>query len=178
MTAQWFPVVMVVMAIALAVGPVMMMRPSPRQARLAKLRTEAAQLGLTVHLPKWPKAHTQLAPVKAPDGAIRYLLPWQSPSTEIKPALLIRSSYTHELHVNGIWQWVQQPEQPDQSSLLETWVKEAAIPASVCAIGLSRAGVYVDWTESSQWSLSKLLAMLESMRVRLGAKEEHQREEE
>ena len=110
---SWYPVIFIVLAIAMAVGPVLMIRPSKRQQRLSHLRAKALKLGLRVHL--LPLAESSTVPA--------YCLPWQEnkknqsssknqiPQVSQIPQsrqvwILKKMAFSHELHFQQRWDWL------------------------------------------------------------------------
>lgn len=94
---SFWPIILILLAIALAVGPIMMMQPSSREKRIATLRQEAAQAGLRIRMAKNNKeddikpiaVYTYLA--ELPEGTQTWSL--------------LRRSYEHEIHFHKTWEW-------------------------------------------------------------------------
>ena len=90
--------IVIALVVAMVVGPVAMLRPSPAQKRRERLRMKARELGLFVHFRKAPKLlgepdrFTQIA---AYGLLCKSNMSWQ----------LVRTAYAHELHINEWWQF-------------------------------------------------------------------------
>ena len=94
---SFWPIILIVLAIAMAVGPVMMMQPTTRDRRLAGLRQDAAQAGLHVRMSDYEKGEK-----KRPVAVYTYQvnLPKGTPTWS-----LIRRSYSHDIHFHATWEW-------------------------------------------------------------------------
>ncbi len=137
---SWLPVVIVLMAVAMVVGPVMLMQPSARQRREASLRSRAESLGLRVHLLPLPGSKTpgQLSPA--------YCLPWRRDNADLSAWLLVRGNYEHALNFSGVWQWQQGMEAG--SAWHEPVLKLLPqLPACVQAVGNGPQGLCLYWDE-------------------------------
>ena len=130
-----WPVVIVLLVIAMAVGPVMLMQPSKAQKRLAALRQEATKLGLTVGA----------SPVKAPDGIVCWAY-WLSMAEKNihEPVMLERKNYEHGLHIAQYWS-VKQGDSAD----LPTSVAEMLmlLPSSVHMLEVNEHAIGAHWSE-------------------------------
>ena len=102
---MWTPIIIIALAVAMVVGPVMLMRPSRLQQRQSRLRQYALEQGLRVQLQPLPDGaaspdERQMLPV--------YLLP-PAPaaggSRRLPPWLLIRHAISHDIHFSGHWDW-------------------------------------------------------------------------
>lgn len=89
-----WPLVIVVLCVALMVGPVMLMQPSAKQKRLAALRQYAEAKGVRI------QASKLLSPSE--DLCWFYGCPIAK-DLELPIMRLERKSYTHGLHVAGVW---------------------------------------------------------------------------
>ncbi|MGH1440294.1 MAG: hypothetical protein ACRBBR_09310 [Cellvibrionaceae bacterium] len=92
---SYWPVVFIVLAIAMVVGPIMIMKPSRRDQRLASLRQKAASLGLQVRMSDYEGRATAVYsfPVDLPKNTPA----WQ----------LLKQSYSHGIHFHGRWQLLE-----------------------------------------------------------------------
>ena len=90
-----WPLWLIIGAIALMIGPLMMLQPNKRQQELTALRQMAAQRGIRIHLNKANGKHQSVAV---------YSLPW---TTAVKTDYfcLIKQQFTHDLHFSGYWHW-------------------------------------------------------------------------
>jgi len=89
---SYWPIIFIALFIVMAVGPIMMMRPSRRDKRLAALRQEASSSGL----------HVRMSDYKGSLVAVYSMsvdLPKSTPSWQ-----LIKQSYSHDIHFYNRWQ--------------------------------------------------------------------------
>ena len=130
-----WPVVIVLLVVAMAVGPVMLMQPSKAQKRLAALRLEAAKLGLTVGA----------SPVKAPDGTPcwAYWLPMLEKNIR-QPVMLERKNYEHGLHIAQYWS-VKQGDSADLPATVSEILM--VLPSSVHMLEINEHAIGAHWME-------------------------------
>jgi hypothetical protein len=111
--SMWIPILVIALAVALAIGPVMWLRTTPMQRRLISFRNRAAQLGLRVQLRQAVDLDLKgdefsgeilagygLLWVKSPEDDARVL---RHPVT--RPWRLRRQRISHESHFAGWWDW-------------------------------------------------------------------------
>ena len=156
-------IVLLLGVVAMVVGPVMLLQPSPQDRRQTELRTRARKLGLVVRLETLPVQATDL---EAPERLPVYRLPAQSSSTQSHSLSwqLLRAPYRHETHFLGDWRW--QGQGRPGKEVLETLEQSlATLPKSVLALGGDSRGWYLAWTEEGGvTSLAQLAALLRSVR--------------
>jgi len=139
------PLVFVLLAIALIVGPIMMMQPNSRQRKEIALRDRALKLGMRVHiLPLKVGKETRHIPA--------YCLPWKTDRADHKHWLLQRRSFEHDLHFSQRWDWV------DGAEAGKNWHEGLQnllpkMPDSVLAVSNGPQGVCIYWTEKGEASL-------------------------
>jgi hypothetical protein len=92
MSSYW-PLIFVALAVIMAVGPIMLMKPSKRDQRIASLRQKAAQQGLHIRLDNF-----ETSPVAV------YSLNVELPK-DISSWLLLKQSYSHGLHFHHQWEF-------------------------------------------------------------------------
>jgi len=138
---SFWTIVTLILIGSMMFGPIMMVQPSSRDKRQARLRARATDYQLRVSLEAMPRQATDMeAPEQTPvytlhhrrGGAPR----WQ----------LIRGSYEHERQFLGHWRW-QNDARPSAEELerLRTWLPQ--LPDSVLGLGAGAGGWYVYWTE-------------------------------
>ncbi len=94
---SFWPILLIGLAIAMAVGPIMLMQPSNRDKRLANLRQKAALAGLHVRMSNYDKGDQKITVAVY---SCNVNLPKNTPSWS-----LLRRSYRHEIHFYGVWEW-------------------------------------------------------------------------
>ena len=103
---MWITWLIIVLAVAMVVGPIMMVQPTPGMSRIAKIRTAASQIGLTVRLDTSKSNSTASAAVR--QTPVVYSLPHSKALRDRGPIaqwVLERKTYAHELHFHGQWDW-------------------------------------------------------------------------
>ncbi len=94
---SFWPIVLIGLAIAMAVGPIMLMQPSNRDKRLADLRQKAALAGLQIRMSDYDQGDQKITVAIYSCHAD---LPKHTPTWS-----LLRRSYEHEIHFYGVWEW-------------------------------------------------------------------------
>lgn len=133
------------LAVALIVGPIMMMRPTGRQQQLSRLRTEALSLGLSTSLQKLPKG---LSVHKYPEQVAVYQKRWQQRRFSGSDVTLLRLEFSHELHFCDHWDWQGDTK---NTLLLNDELKQLlnTIDDSVIAVTINHIGLGLHWLEKS-----------------------------
>jgi len=137
-------IIIIVITVALALGPVMMLRPTAGQKRLSTLRACAHEKGLRVRLESDPR--------KQKEGQLAvYTLPWCVESKKkggsIVEWMLIKQSFSHELHFSGEWDWMGKGRAPKSSHQnIKTLLSHN--PVNMLALSASRLGLGVYWKEN------------------------------
>lgn len=148
---NWVPLTIILLAIAMAVGPIMMMRPSKSQQRLASLRDEARKLGISVH-------PSPLASQFGSNNLMRYSLPNELDGTEVS---LVRKSYEHDLHVEGFWEVT--PAAAIKPDKFKPTLAAIQPINSILAIGVNGQCTWIDWTEKSELTLAEVKGHLSAL---------------
>ncbi len=149
----WTVVLIIVLVFAMMLGPLLLLKPNRHQQQLAALRLEAAQRGLRVELQKI-LGRTVAA----------YELRWPRDERQKfggEEWALEKQTYTHEIHMAGVWQWRGQHRAPaNLVPLLEESLQ--ALPSTVVAIEATRLGLRAYWTEAGgRAEYARVLAWLE-----------------
>jgi hypothetical protein len=133
-------ILIVVLVLAMMVGPVLMLQPSPRSRLQAALREKAAQMGLGVQL-------SPNHPFSQPEGLVFYCHSWPSylPRARIHCWLLVHRSYAHEIHYADHWDF--QGEGPPEATLAHLKTLLTTIPDGVFGVEANPAGLGVHWNE-------------------------------
>lgn len=135
--------VFIVVAIAMAVGPIMMFQPSQRDRRLAKLRQLAAQQGLKVRLAKQEL-------LSGDKKVAVYSLPVKL-SKAVPTATLVRQEYEHEVHFCKTWELQDNSQIPaSYQASLKSYI--SALPESIVGLDISPSLLGVWWLESDKAS--------------------------
>lgn len=133
-------VVMIVVAIAMVVGPIAMLQPSKRDLHLTDLRQAAAQKGIRVRL-----ASLHLSSGK--QSLAVYSLGLPTSDTPYDEWLLIQQSFEHELHFSGKWDWANRSQAAparQHAAILEQ-VKQ--LDSHIVGIEVTQHSVGVYWSE-------------------------------
>ena len=133
---MWMPLLIILAAVSLVIGPIMLMQPTKQQKRQARLRGRAAGLGLRVQLAGKPEGLPE-------DGAF-YCIPWDQAEGARQLWFLRRTNYAHELHVANYWEWKERDDWVSEALLGEML---ASIPEDIFALNAGPQGLCVYWTE-------------------------------
>lgn len=129
--------------LALILGPVTMLIPKPEQRAREQLRLRARQLGLHFTLRRLPAQKTDMEQRQPMEC---YSLAPTKQSGSVIEWTLMRTSYAHEGNFYREWDWAgENKPNPDVMRLLERQVPH--LPESVKALGVDRSGVHIFWTE-------------------------------
>ncbi|WGL17267.1 hypothetical protein PVT68_02955 [Microbulbifer bruguierae] len=155
--SSWLPLIVIVFAVALVIGPVMWMKPSSRDRKLADLRQRAATSGLKV----------QMQPLPASQGtgsAATYFSHWRNPRRLQTGWALELQRMSHEMHFEGVWDWRKGRAAPEPA-LAPLKELIAALPADATGVYAADAGLGIQWGErSGNAGLAAIQAVLESQR--------------
>lgn len=140
-------VVMIVIVVAMMVGPIFMMRPSGRSKREAKQRDKAIELGLSVYLSRLPSEVN----IQNADTYAIYSLPWPEKKLKnndnVPKWTLEQKQYEHDIHFKGRWDWFGGCKAPGESQALLFDFLESA-PLGMVGLASTPAGLGVYWDES------------------------------
>lgn len=147
------PIFIIGLAVAMAIGPVMMLQPNQAQRRAAKLRSNAAQRGLIVRAPG--------------EGlGMNYMLPWRSSKELDNNWHLEKQSFAHGAHFYNEWDFKRDLKGGSNALLkagsnrLKDYLDQLD---GVSALGVNRVGVYLCWDERLNGkSEEECLAVVES----------------
>lgn len=145
---SWLPIIICLAALALIVGPVMLMQPTPAQRREASLRKEASSQGLRVHFQPIPEGCDFQS---RNNQAVTYCLPWQHQSDIKNQWLLVRKRFAHELHFSEQWDWVQKPKAA-VAAQVENALRDVLVdtPDFVFAVASGPQGLCGFWSEMGE----------------------------
>jgi hypothetical protein len=137
---SWTLILILILVVAMLVGPIAMLRPTRRQRQLAELRQEAARMGLRVELQslggrslaayerRWPLTGGEKNPVK-------------------RGWALDRQTYEHDIHFHGLWHWRDENRAPvELHEALHQALAE--LPGTVQSVEATPVGLRCVWGES------------------------------
>lgn len=130
---SYLPLFLIIFAIAMVLGPIMLLQPSQGEKKLATLRSAAAQLGLLVKLDK-------------STGGVNYILPWRSASEFGDEWRLVKKNYPHEAHFFEYWDFDLAPRAMTSDSREKLKVMTTSLE-NIAAFGSTPMGVYLSWSE-------------------------------
>lgn len=153
-------VIMIVIVIALVLGPVMMMRPNPAQKNKERMRTIALAKGIhfsVKNLPQQAADHEKPAPV-----SVYFFAPIKN--SQDSDWLLLRTSYEHAIHFLGYWAWQGDwRATPAEQAVLTQYLP--LLPDSVRAVSVGSKGICVYWSEKGDEKvLEQIITLLESLK--------------
>ena len=143
---MWLMWLLIALAVAMIVGPLMMMQPSAGQTKLAKLRTLAVGEGLTVRLEHVPGSRTSaqqaIYTLPLPAGARRQLrtMHWA----------LEKKRQPHDINFYQYWDWRsgQKLNEADIKRLGPSLIQQiAAVPEGVSSLSLDSGALTCGWDE-------------------------------
>jgi hypothetical protein len=138
----WFFIILI-LAFAIVIGPISMLRPSPAQQRKEQLRLHASKQGLRFSMRRLPALKTDM---DQPATMPVYYLPPPPKAREVPEWILMRTSYAHEGNFYLEWDWQTDVRPSDSTcSLLRVYLQQ--LPESVSAISCGNLGVSVFWLE-------------------------------
>lgn len=155
----WFFIILIV-ACAMVLGPISMLRPSPALRRKEQLRLHASGKGLRFSMRQLPALKTDM---EQPTAMPVYYLAPQPETLEAPEWILMRTKYAHEGNFYSEWDW-QSAVRPGDSTcaLLKTYLPQ--LPESVLAISRGGLGICVFWTEKEGVeTLDLLISMLSKL---------------
>jgi hypothetical protein len=133
------------LCVILALSPLVWLKPSSHQKRVAELRRQAGILSLHVNLRCRPDARdgeTQL-------DSVCYRLPWLSEGHNDNWVLHRYSQRGWESHCDG-WRWFSNQADPSWATSLSKMVTQ--LPFGVSALIANREGIGVIWDERGDQS--------------------------
>lgn len=153
-------IILVILVVALILGPIRMMQPSPAQKKREKLRLAARARGVHFALRNIP----QQADEQSPPGPIPvyFLAPGKNQTD--KGWMLVRANYEHDIHFLGWWVWQNRIRPTDaEVEALKTYLP--GMPASVRALSAGNEGICVFWEEQGGESvLEQIIQLLEALK--------------
>lgn len=139
-------ILVIIAVVALMLGPIMLMQPSPQQRKTAALRQYALQRGVRVSMQASPMVKdtenkSEMMPA--------YSFPWTENGYAKHQWLMLRTQYDHELHAYGVWDWRTRPNLGFEDELVDLLKRSLdLLPESVVGLGAGPQGISVFWDES------------------------------
>jgi hypothetical protein len=148
----WFFIILI-LAIALVLGPISMLRPSPAQQRKEKLRLYATKHGVRFSMRRLPALKTDME--QAATLPV-YYLPLPPKAAATSEWILMRTTYIHEGNFHLEWDWQTDIHAIEETcNILKAYLPK--LPSSVPAISSSSLGVCVFWQERENTEMLDLL---------------------
>lgn len=130
-----WPIVIVLLVVAMMFGPIMLMQPTKEQRNSAALRTYAQAQGLQVSASK----------ITSQDGSLCWFYGLSLAEKDQLPAMLLeRKPYAHGLHVAQYWSFTSQKVEVSQE--IEHFLQ--TLPSSMSAFEINAHAIGVHWNES------------------------------
>lgn len=136
----WLPLLIIIFAVALVVGPVMWMKPSDRDRRLAELRQRATAAGMTVKMRPLP-------PALGEGTAAVYFNRWEDPRRLDVGWNIELQRMSHDLHFSGRWDWAGKAAPEAAWPLVRELL--GRLPEDACGIHSTQGGLGIQWQERS-----------------------------
>lgn len=160
-SVNWWIVIILLGALAMAVGPVMMLQLNAGDRHREAIRRRARELGLRVSLETLPRQATDL---ETPQRIPVYRLPVARGEGSPNNWQVVRAAYRHESQLLGEWRW-QGRARPSAPELHCLEAGLTALPASVSSVGGDPRGWYLFWRESGDLpSVDSLANFLRKLR--------------
>jgi hypothetical protein len=172
---MWIPILITVLAAALAIGPVMWFRSTPSQRRIIEFRGRAARLGLQVRLVSLADLGVAGEEAKV-DTVAAYGLAWvrdaQDDNKVTRRAAnrawcLLKQRISHEGHFAGWWNW-QPGREADTKWHAPLRALLVELPADVLALENNRLGLWLYWREKGQAERVEQIASILQRMKRIG----------
>lgn len=126
------------LALAMMVGPVLALRPNPRQRHIASLRAAAIERGLKVYIDSLHQEEIAVYQILWPTTLkLQYgEVSW----------CLVKQKHPHEMHFLGRWEWRGRVK---PAVAVQTYLerKLESLPESVQALGSTPQGLCSYWNE-------------------------------
>ncbi len=140
----WVAVVAILFSVAMLMGPIMFMRPTKSQARLARIRAHAQNLGCRVRMGQNPFASEKF-PI-----AVYYLL-WDEKYAKKMAGvelILFRKPYAHDIHFSDDWDWFKKSFlSPQIFQALKAMLQ--SFDDSIVGVEVNKLGASIYWLEKT-----------------------------
>ncbi len=149
---SYWAILFIILAIAMAVGPIMLMQPSRRDRRIASYRQKAATLGLQVRMDNYGERLVAVysLPVKLPKNTSE----WQ----------LSKLAYAHDIHFYGRWQLSSRDKITNAETVVALKSFIDSLPDDIVGLAAHPKWVSLAWSErSDDVSVEQIKAYLQSL---------------
>lgn len=152
---MWLIIILIV-TVALILGPLAMLKPNPAQKRREDMRMQAHQLGLRFMMHSLPKLSTDM---ESPTPMPVYYLPPKTLGEDPRDWTLIRTAYEHDGNLYRDWDWQGAGRPSTQvQNILKSHLPN--LPQGVRAIIEGHQGVCIYWDEKGGENLVPLIAKI------------------
>ena len=149
---------LIVLAVAVVLSPLMWFRQSPRQKLITDLRRSASALGLQVSLHRRPDAREEETRLET----VCYRLPWLSDNC--RQDLVIHRHSSRGWDGPAGWLWTLAQAAPEWDAVLLDVLPQ--LPAGVSAVVANSAGLGVIWNEREDAAdLQKIATQLKKLQL-------------
>ncbi len=151
--------VIIILAVAMVVGPVLMMRPTPAQKNQERLRAAAFAKGIRVAVRNLPQQASEIE--KSASVPVYFFVPHNHKLND--DWFLLRTSYSHDIHFLHWWEWRGDMRASDpELAVLKQYLP--ALPESVRALSVGGQGVCIYWQErGGEKVLHQIIELLEAL---------------
>lgn len=136
----------ILLVIALALGPIVALKPTKTQKRQIQLRNCAREAGLQVQVCRLPQTHRQQVRREDPELGLAYRLLWHHEVAKVR-------QFNYLVHREET-----EPGTAPQSIQRELDNILAQLPEAILAVEFTNLGVAVYWRENGDCELVKLIA--------------------
>ena len=145
---EYLPLLIIAMAVAMVIGPIMLFKPSVRDSQLAKMRAIAVEARLKVNM-------SELVGKNGLSMA-NYVLPLTTVLSQkvieqkkIPEWSLIKQDFVHPVHFHHEWDWASEAQAPDTQC---ESVREAlrTLPEGIKRLSFNATGLSVTWNERAK----------------------------
>jgi hypothetical protein len=155
-------ILIIIVTMALILGPAAMLIPKPEQRRREQLRLKAHGLGLRFTMRKLPHLKTDLEP---PRTMACYYPPPLEQKLSTQEWTLMRTTYAHEGNFYQEWDWVGD-YRPASRILVYLQQQIPSLPDSIKALACGPAGISVFWSElEGEALLDRLVSLLKGIQA-------------
>ena len=157
---SYWGLILILLAIVMVVGPIMLMKPSAGQKKIADLRQVAAKMGLKVRLDTYISGNQK-------QSVAVYSL-FEDLLEDTGCYLLWRKNYAHGIHFHQDWEWQKLASDnpanlsPEQLERVHLWLESLA--KEVVGVEINKRLVGLWWQEqNASYSLTDIHSKLKEL---------------